>query len=201
MRRSLYPVLDSLEDKALLAASAMTSFAPRMMLQPPIRVVAPVVHPVVTMQHPTLVRTFAPAPVATTPAPSSSPSSTTAITATLTTDKASYNAGDKVTISLTETNTSNQAVTIQYGPSVDGFSVTQNGATVWRSNAGMQPMFIQSITLQPGQSHTFTSIWNDLPNSNASPGGIMSAGPVTGTLQVNANFKGLTVTPVTITIN
>jgi Intracellular proteinase inhibitor len=140
------------------------------------------------------------APVAPPPPPLLPPSTRSGISTSLTTDKSTYNAGDRITISLTEANTSNAPVTIESGPSVDGFSVTQNGATVWRSNAGIQPMFIQAITLQPGQSHTFTSVWNGLSNSNASSGGVIGAAPVIGTLQVNANFPGPTVAPVTITI-
>ncbi len=211
MRRPLRPTLDSLESKALLAVGTV-SLAPYMHMAAPtaIRVEPTVVHPTTVARPAVIAGPPMSAPVTTTPGPSSTsststssstPSSTTSISATLTTDKTTYNAGDKVTISLTETNTSNQAVTIEYGPSADGFSVTQNGATIWRSNAGPQPMFMEAITLQPGESHTFTAIWNDYPNSDASPSGITSGGFATGTFQVNANFPGLTVAPVTITVN
>ena len=49
-----------------------------------------------------------------------------------------------------ETNTSSQPVTVQDGPSIDGFTVSRDGAVVWRSNAGINPLYIRLVTLQDG---------------------------------------------------
>ncbi len=72
----------------------------------------------------------------------------------LTTDQSTYTVGQPVQLTLTATNTSQSAVSFDAGPSNKGFLISQNGSVVWQSNAGMQPMFMQYVTLQPGQSCT-----------------------------------------------
>jgi hypothetical protein len=100
--------------------------------------------------------------------PTSKPSQTTltngfvrldGLTERLTTDRAFYHAGQTVRMTLTETNITTHPVAVSVGPSIDGFSITHNGAVVYRSNGGMQPMFIMLRTLQPGQSLTLTATW------------------------------------------
>ncbi len=122
------------------------------------------------------------------------------ITLTLTTDQSSYSVGQPVHMTLTETNTSSQTVQITDGPSIDGFSVSQNGTTIWRSNAGMQPMFLREVTLNPGQSLTLTATWDGHPNNT--PTGTESSATPTGTFQVSSQVSqdGATAAPVTITI-
>ena len=119
---------------------------------------------------------------------------------TLTTDKSVYVVGQPVKMTLTETNTTNHVVQIGDGPSVDGFFVSQNGATVWRSNAGFQPFFIRLINLAPGQSYTLRATWDGHPNS-AFGGGELSA-TLTGTFVIHNQIAqyGLSAAPVTITI-
>jgi hypothetical protein len=130
--------------------------------------------------------------------PAVAPVSPAPVTLTLTTDKAEYQSGQPVHMTLTETNTSGHQVTITDGPSVDGFYVTQKGATVWRSNAGAQPMFLRVVDLLPGQSYTLSATWDGHSND---PSG--SDGPLlTGTFQVHSqvSFNGAEAPPVTVTI-
>jgi hypothetical protein len=132
------------------------------------------------------------------PSPNGPAQSAPTATLTLTTDKTSYSAGDPVHMTLTETNNTTQRITFTDGPSADGFYVTQNGATVWRSNAGFQPMFLRLVTLQPGQSLTFSATWDG--HSNDAVG---NDGPiVTDTFQVHSQVKsgGAKAPPVTITV-
>jgi len=82
----------------------------------------------------------------------------------LTTDHSSYNLGQPVNITLTETNISSHDVTVEFGPSIDGFSITHNGDTVWTSNNGRIPMYILMETLEPGQSFTLKAIWDGTQN-------------------------------------
>jgi Intracellular proteinase inhibitor len=78
----------------------------------------------------------------------------------LTTDKSTYQVGEPVQMTFTETNTSDEPASFIYGPSVDGFIVTQGGQTVWQSNSGANPMWVMNETLQPGQSWTIHSTWD-----------------------------------------
>jgi hypothetical protein len=82
----------------------------------------------------------------------------------LTTDESVYSVGQSVQLTFTETNHTNKPVLADEGPSIDGFVIEQNGTTVWRSNSGVNPMFIAVHTLQPGQSLTLTATWNGVPN-------------------------------------
>jgi hypothetical protein len=86
---------------------------------------------------------------------------------TLKTNHPIYKVGQAVVMTLTETNVSRHDVQVSFGPSVDGFSVTHGNATVWRSNSGIQPLFIVLETLAPGKSLTLSATW--------------VAGPSTGT--------------------
>jgi hypothetical protein len=99
------------------------------------------------------------APVApVTPAPVS-PGATSGVAISLTTNQSTYLLGQTVQMTLTETNDTKHDVTVRVGPSVDGFSITQNGQIVWQSNSGMQPDNIRLEVLAPGQSLTVTASW------------------------------------------
>jgi hypothetical protein len=78
----------------------------------------------------------------------------------LTTNQAMYQAGQPVQMTFTETNTSSQPLRVEFGPSTDGFIVTQNGASVWQSNAGDESLVIAVEMLQPGKSLTLSQTWN-----------------------------------------
>jgi hypothetical protein len=88
------------------------------------------------------------------------------LSASLTTDKSVYHVGEPIKLVYAETNTSDQPTQIAVGPSSDGFNVTEFGVPVWQSNAGINPLFAQLVTLQPGQSYTLSSTWDGV----ASPG-------------------------------
>jgi hypothetical protein len=93
----------------------------------------------------------------------------------LATDHQVYRRGQPVVMTLTETNTSNHAVTVALGPSNDGFSVTQNGREVWASNTGPQPLFLVLKTLKAGASFTLSATWNGHSNVGpaSTPGGAL----------------------------
>ena len=65
-----------------------------------------------------------------------------ALSASLTTDQTVYQVGQPIQMTFTETNTSNQPINVDEGPSIDGFDVTHNGAPVWESNWGINPMVL-----------------------------------------------------------
>src|SRR5271166_3412751 len=109
----------------------------------------------------------------------------------LSTDHQVYRRGQPVVITLTETNTSQQDITVESGPSLGGFFVTHNGRKVWASNTGVQPMFVLLRTLEPGQSITLSATWNG--RSNIGP-----ASTPTGHLVVGSQVEG--VYPVDIQI-
>jgi hypothetical protein len=109
----------------------------------------------------------------------------------LSTNHLVYRRGQPVVMTLTETNTSQQDITVTSGPSTDGFFVTHGGRKVWASNAGAQPMFILLRTLAPGQSITLSATWNGLSNIGA------PSAP-TGHLVVGSQVEG--TQPVTIEI-
>jgi hypothetical protein len=85
---------------------------------------------------------------------------------TLKTNQAIYKAGQPIQMTFTVTNVSRTARQFDAGPSIDGFDVMQNGKTVWMSNAGINPMYISPVTLQPGQSWTLSATWNGIPSGS-----------------------------------
>ena len=82
----------------------------------------------------------------------------------LTTDHSLYQGGQPVVITLTETNISSHDVQVVSGPSIDGFSITHNGAPVWVSNKGPVPLYLSVETLKPGQSFTLQVVWDGRSN-------------------------------------
>ena len=88
------------------------------------------------------------------------------ISTTFTTDKSVYSAGQPVQITLSETNTSNQPVTVNTGPSE--FQITNSFlAADVTATGGTQS---STETLQPGQSFTQTATWNGVRNIGTNPG-------------------------------
>jgi len=87
----------------------------------------------------------------------------------LTTNQSVYQPGQPIVMTFQETNVSSQPIPVEDGPSIDGFMVTHAGKVVWRSNAGMNPLFIRMETLQPGQSLTLTATWDGIPTGASGP--------------------------------
>ena len=77
----------------------------------------------------------------------------------ITTNQASYTPGQVVKMSFTVTNDTASTVRVPIGPSIDGFSVTFDGKTIWRSNSGVEPDYIALRKLAPGQSITLKAAW------------------------------------------
>ncbi len=112
---------------------------------------------------------------------------------TITTDRVEYAPGQPVVITLTQTNLSDHDVTVSHGPSTDGFLVSKDGTELWRSNAGMNPMYQVVETLAPHQSLTRTAVWT---------GDSSSPAPPIGSLQVASQVQvdGQSAAPVTIEV-
>lgn len=58
---------------------------------------------------------------------------------------------------LTATNETRHNVTVWLGPNTDAFSVTQCGKVVWRSNSGVQALYVTAKLLDPGESLALTA--------------------------------------------
>ena len=102
----------------------------------------------------------------------------------LTTNQAVYQPGQPIQFTFTETNNSDHEINTSYGPSVDGFLVSENGNSLWASNAGINPLFIVLDPLEPGQSLTLHSTWNGVPNLPGSPP-ILAGGTIAVTNQLD----------------
>ncbi len=110
----------------------------------------------------------------------------------LSTDHQVFRQGQPVVMTLTETNTSQQDITVESGPSLAGFFVTHNGRSVWASNAGVQPMFILMRTLAPSQSITQSATWNGQSNigpARTATGHLVVASQVAGVQPVNIQIR------------
>ena len=156
MRHRLSVNVEALETKNLLshmAAGIYGPLPPSGMAESVGAVVAPIggggISPVVGTTAPTRITT--PAPPISVPVP--------LLETSMTTNQTTYMPGQVVQMTFTMTNDTNHAVSVPMGPSIDGFVITHNGQTVWRSNSGPQPEFVVSEQLAPGQSVTLTADW------------------------------------------
>jgi hypothetical protein len=103
----------------------------------------------------------------------------------VTTDKAAYKLGQPVAITLTETNTSNQAVRVLIGCQILNGSVAKHGATVWRF-IDMRECATGFGTLAAHASRQFTLVWNGKFNIPGLPHALAH----TGTFVVHAGVDG-----------
>lgn len=76
----------------------------------------------------------------------------------LTTDQSTYQVGQTIEITLTETNRSNQPLTVEVTPT--DFTISQGGYSIWQSNSSNANQPPTAETLQPGQSLTQTAAWD-----------------------------------------
>jgi hypothetical protein len=114
--------------------------------------------------------------------PSGSP-----IVETLTTNKTIYKVGQPIQITLTETNTTNAAVTSPTKEGVDSFAASQKFKDVWKSRGSK--LAAPSYTLQPGQTHSITVTWN----GHANVGSHSRSTPLTGTFEIDSTLANNSV--------
>ncbi len=76
----------------------------------------------------------------------------------LTTDQPVYQVGQTIQLTFTETNISNQPVTVEVSPT--DFEVSQNNNGLWQSGPGDGSQPPVQETLQPGQSVQQTATWD-----------------------------------------
>ena len=90
------------------------------------------------------------------------------LTYSFTLDKQSYQVGQPIGISLTETNTSSQSVSVTVNP--PAFTAVNGlGQTLWQyQDSSTSPT---TETLAPGQSTTQTATWDDVANAGPFAGG------------------------------
>jgi len=115
---------------------------------------------------------------------------------TLTTDQPSYQVGQPVRITLTETNATNHDVTVAEGCGINDFWVTQNGVELWRkSKDGPQPLcpiFLGGV-LHAHESRSFNALW-DGHTVEGPPG------TPTGVVDVFGRVDGVASPPLAIRI-
>ena len=120
------------------------------------------------------------------PAPASAVSGSP-IVETLTTDKPVYKVGQPIKITLTATNTTSANVVLPTMTQVGGFTVSRDFKNVWKSRPGRRAA--TSISLQPGQTQTYTITWNGHPNV----GSLSRSATLTGTVQIDNTLANNTV--------
>ena len=103
----------------------------------------------------------------------------------ITTDQSTYQVGQPVQITVTDTNTTDQTIMYPVSGYTDRFNIDieQDGVEVWAlgDGGGMIPQFIGEGSLQPGQSLTYVETWNGISNEGLQT--VMS-----GSFTVNASF-------------
>jgi hypothetical protein len=149
MRHQLSPSVDSLETKTLLSQVSVGFIGPELPLGRPIPIEAPVT-PAVGMPV---------SPIIGTPAPPVMEMPIASLETSIATNQHKYSPGQTVAMTFSVTNNTSETVSVPIGPSIDGFSVTSSGKTIWTSNSGVTPDFIALRTLAPGQSIHLTADW------------------------------------------
>jgi Domain of unknown function (DUF4232) len=128
----------------------------------------------------------------------------TGLTPSITTDAPVYQPGRPIQIQFTDTNNTSQPIKFVYGPSDDGFDVSEGGAVVYKSNGGVNPMVLLLDTLQPGQSKSFDFTWNGVSGTSGQ-GTAVSVAPATFTVtnqldpSVSATFQ--IASPLSVSLN
>ncbi len=109
------------------------------------------------------------------------------ITETLTTNKTIYKVGQPIEITLTETNTTKNPVTLSNIANVDGFTAIRSFKIVWSQAAPSRRA--HSSTLQPGETRRVRVVWNGRPNV-----GSARSTPSTGTFEIDNTLANNSVT-------
>jgi hypothetical protein len=108
---------------------------------------------------------------------------TSGLSASLVATPTTTSAGTSVALTFTETNVSDQEITVTYGPVDDGFTASSGGKSVWVSNSGFEPQYLMLKRLEPEQSITVDGTWDGHSNVGLT-GGSSQEGPA-----LNGNFK------------
>jgi hypothetical protein len=115
---------------------------------------------------------------------------------TVTTDQPSYQVGQPVRMTVTETNVTNHDVTVAEGCGINDFWVMQDGAELWRkSRDGPQPLcpiFLGGV-LHAHESRSFNALWDG--HTDEGP-----PGTPTGVVDVFGRADGVASPPVAIRI-
>ncbi len=84
------------------------------------------------------------------------------VTASASTDRPAYRAGDPITLTTTLTNHSAQACSLDVSPRDPQFTVSGGGGEVWRTCGPGQscPLYERLVVLPAGGSRTETTSWN-----------------------------------------
>ena len=94
--------------------------------------------------------------------------------------------GSQVVMTFTETNVSNHDITVDHGPSDEGFTVTQGGKTIWSEDAGqLLPQILKVDDLKPHQSATISATWDGRPNDVDPTNPELEGPPLSGTYTVS----------------
>jgi Intracellular proteinase inhibitor len=108
--------------------------------------------------------------------------------------------GAQVVLTFTKTNVSSHDITVDHGPTNEGFTITQGGKSIWNQNAGqLLPQFLEVDDLKPHQSITLTETWDGRANDVNPDQPWVEGSPLSGTFTAsNALDQGATKASVTI---
>jgi hypothetical protein len=107
--------------------------------------------------------------------------------------------GAQVAETFTETNVSDHDINVDLGATDSGFTVSQDGKTVWNPYEGVLPFSIAVETLKPGQSQTVHNTWDARANEVVPNEPWAEGSPVSGTFTIsNSLDQGKATATVTI---
>ncbi len=110
---------------------------------------------------------------------------TPGLVASLTAVASRTNAGPQVVETFTETNVSDHEITVVDGPSLDGFTVSRGGKTVWNPHQGVSPQILTDHVLEPHQSITLSSTWDGRSNQVNPAHPWVEGSPLSGTFTIS----------------
>ena len=94
--------------------------------------------------------------------------------------------GAQVVLTFTETNASNHDITVEQGPSIEGFTATRGGKTIWNQDAGQfLPNFLEVSVLKPHQSVTIEATWDGRANDVNPADPWVEGPPLSGTFAIS----------------
>ena len=146
---------------AMAVAAAGLAGCGQASASPPASSAAPAVQSTVTVTSVTTASPVSPASAGS--SPGGAPRCTAGqVTATASTDRPAYRAGDTVTLRTTLTNHSAQPCTLTVSPHDPAFSVSGGGGEVWRTCGPGQscPLYERLVVIPAGGTNTESTAWN-----------------------------------------